>query len=87
MLDLRWPARLAGSHLLVDESVAFALAQRDPARRRAAFLPAAGCCSWPGTSAPWAGVLGGKTVGDPGALGLDAASPVVLLALVLPGAA
>jgi hypothetical protein len=31
-----------------------------------------------------AGVLAGRAVGSPGALGLDAASPMVLLALVLP---
>src|SRR5690606_26333849 len=29
--------RLVGSHLMVDESVAFAMAQGDPARRRAAY--------------------------------------------------
>src|SRR3954470_3053126 len=29
--------RLAGSHLLTDETVAFALAQRDPTRARTAF--------------------------------------------------
>ncbi|MGO4421174.1 AzlC family ABC transporter permease, partial [Streptomyces sp. MCAF7] len=34
---VRWPARLLGSHALVDQSAAFALAQREPARRRAAF--------------------------------------------------
>jgi predicted branched-subunit amino acid permease len=31
-----------------------------------------------------AGVFAGRLIGDPAALGLDAASPVVLLALVLP---
>jgi len=31
-----------------------------------------------------AGVLAGKAIGHPSALGLDAASPVVLLALVMP---
>jgi predicted branched-subunit amino acid permease len=84
VLDLQWPARLAGSHLVVDESVAFAMAQRDPGRRRAAFL----ACGV-GLFVLWnvgtvAGVLAGKAVGNPRALGLDAASPMVLLALVLP---
>ena len=84
VLDLPWPARLAGSHLVVDESVAFAMAQRDPGRRRAAFL----ACGV-GLFVAWnvgtvAGVLAGRAVGNPRALGLDAASPMVLLALVLP---
>src|SRR5512139_538533 len=37
VLGPRLAARLAGSHLMVDESVAFAIAQPDPPRRRAAF--------------------------------------------------
>jgi predicted branched-subunit amino acid permease len=84
VLDLRWPARLAGSHLLVDESVAFALAQRDPARRRAAFLTCGALLFVAWNLGTAAGVLAGRAVGSPGALGLDAASPMVLLALVLP---
>src|SRR5215475_14298290 len=32
-----WGRRLAGTHLMVDESVAFALAQPDPVRRRGAY--------------------------------------------------
>ncbi len=37
VLGRSWPMRLLGSHLMVDESVAFALSQREPARRRAAY--------------------------------------------------
>ncbi|MEJ2852009.1 MULTISPECIES: AzlC family ABC transporter permease [unclassified Saccharothrix] len=77
-------ARLIGSHLLIDESVAFAIAQRDPAKARAAYW----AC---GTSlfAAWnlavvAGALVGQAIGDPGAFGLDAAFPAALLALTLP---
>jgi predicted branched-subunit amino acid permease len=84
VLDLPWPARLAGSHLVVDESVAFALAQRDPARRRAAFLACGALLFVVWNAGSVAGVLAGKAVGNPRALGLDAASPMVLLALVLP---
>ncbi|WP_053202568.1 AzlC family ABC transporter permease [Jiangella muralis] len=76
--------RLAGSHVMVDESVAFALAQPAGERRRAAYW---GC----GVAlfACWnIGVLAGASIGtvvsDPAALGLDAAFPAVLLALVLP---
>lgn len=79
-----WPARLVGSHLMVDESVAFAMAQKEPARARAAFW-ACGvilfACWNVGTLA---GALAGQVIGDPDALGLDAAFPAALLALVLP---
>ncbi|MFF4586617.1 AzlC family ABC transporter permease [Streptomyces sp. NPDC001388] len=77
-------ARLLGAHLVTDETVAFALAQPDPARRRTAF--------WVfglGLFAVWnagvvTGALAGTALGDPAAYGLDAAFPAVLVALVLP---
>jgi predicted branched-subunit amino acid permease len=84
VLDLPWPAKLAGSQLVVDESVAFALTQRDPAHRRAAFLACGVLLFVAWNAGTVAGVLAGKAVGNPRALGLDAASPMVLLALVLP---
>jgi len=84
VLDLRWPARLLGSHLVLDESVAFALAQRDPARRRAAFFTCGALLFVVWNLGTLLGVLAGRAVGNPDALGLDAASPMVLLALVLP---
>src|SRR5213083_2982214 len=37
VLGKRWSTRLAGGHLMIDESVAFALAQREADRRRAAY--------------------------------------------------
>lgn len=78
------PARLLGAHLITDETVAFALAQPDPARRRAAFW-----ISGLGLFAVWnlgvlAGALAGGAMGDTAAYGLDAAFPAVLVALVLP---
>jgi 4-azaleucine resistance transporter AzlC len=79
-----WPARLLGSHLMVDESVAFALAERDPRRARAMFW-ACGVvlfCAW--NVGTVAGALAGQGIGDPDAFGLDAAFPAALLALVLP---
>lgn len=77
-------ARLLGAHLVTDETVAFALAQPDPARRRAAFW-----ISGLGLFAVWnagvlAGALAGSALGDTGTYGLDAAFPAVLVALVLP---
>lgn len=76
--------RFAGSHLMIDETVAFALAQRDPERRRAAYW----ACGV-GLFVCWnvgvaLGALGGTAVSDTDAFGLDAAFPAVLLALVLP---
>jgi 4-azaleucine resistance transporter AzlC len=84
VLGHRWPTRLLGAHLVMDESVAFTLQQQDPARRRAVFW----VCGL-ALFACWnLGVLGGALVGgvleDTDALGLDAAFPAVILALVLP---
>lgn len=84
VLDLRWPARLAGSQLLTDEAVAFTLGQRDPVRRRAAFFACGLLLFVVWNLGTLLGVLAGRAVGNPDALGLDAASPMVLLALVLP---
>lgn len=84
VLDLRWPARLAGSQLLTDEAVAFTLAQRDPVRRRAAFFACGLLLFVVWNLGTLLGVLAGRAAGNPDALGLDAASPMVLLALVLP---
>ncbi|WP_078901183.1 AzlC family ABC transporter permease [Actinacidiphila yeochonensis] len=76
--------RLAGTHLMVDETVAFTLAQTSPAMRRTAYW---GCGL--GLFAAWnagvvAGAYGGRAIGDTDAFGLDAAFPAVLLALLLP---
>jgi 4-azaleucine resistance transporter AzlC len=79
-----WGRRLAGSHLLIDESVAFALAQSDPTRRRGAYWLTGTtlfACWQVGTLL---GVGIGNAVGDPARFGLDAAFPAALLALLLP---
>jgi 4-azaleucine resistance transporter AzlC len=83
----RWPVKLAGAQMTVDESVAFALRQRDPEQRRAVFW---GCgvalfVCW--NLAVVAGALAGTTIKNTGAFGLDAAFPAVLFALVLPSLA
>jgi 4-azaleucine resistance transporter AzlC len=76
--------RIAGSHLLVDETVAFSLAQRDPGQRRAVYW----VCGV-GLFVAWnvgvlLGAVGGRAVADTDAYGLDAAFPAVLVALLLP---
>ncbi|MBO0839218.1 MAG: AzlC family ABC transporter permease [Sciscionella sp.] len=79
-----WASRIVGSHLMIDESVAFALAQREPRRRRLAYwLSGAGLfCSW--NVGVVAGAFVGRAIANTDAFGLDAAFPSVLLALVLP---
>ncbi len=76
--------RIAGCHLMIDESVAFALAQRGTTRRRAAYW----ACGM-GLFVCWnagvvVGTYAGAAISDTDAFGLDAAFPAVLLALVLP---
>ncbi len=79
-----WPARLVGSHLMIDESVAFAMAQRDPHRARAVFWACGTVLFLAWNTGTVGGALAGQVIGDPGILGLDAAFPAGLLALVLP---
>lgn len=84
VLGSGWVRRVAGSHLMIDEAVAFALAQCEPRLRRAVYW----ACGI-GLFAAWnigvvIGAVGGRAVRDTDALGLDAAFPAVLLALVLP---
>jgi 4-azaleucine resistance transporter AzlC len=77
-------AKFLGSHLVTDETVAFAIGQPSRERSRAAFWlcgVALFVCWNLGTMA---GVLAGRVIGDPDAFGLDAAFPAALLALVLP---
>lgn len=83
LLGTGWK-RMAGSHLMIDESVAFALGQPDRAQRRAAYWS----CGI-GLFVCWnlgvvAGAFGGTAVHDTDVFGLDAAFPAVLLALMLP---
>jgi 4-azaleucine resistance transporter AzlC len=76
--------RLAGTHLMNDESVVLALAQPDPARQRAAYWAAGAgiAVCWPGGAL--AGAVIGQAAAGTGALGLDAVFPAATLALILP---
>lgn len=77
-------SRLVGSHLMVDESVAFTLAKTSAHERRSTYwLCGVGLfLSW--NLGVVVGALGGTLISDTDAFGLDAAFPAVLLALVLP---
>src|SRR6266849_7251420 len=75
--------RMAGTHLMNDESVVFALAQDDLPRKRAAYW-ACGLgvlICWPGGAI--LGALIGSAVHDTNAFGLDAMFPAVILALIV----
>ena len=79
-----WRRRLLGSHVMNDESVAFALAQEDLPRQRAAYW-ACGLgvlLCWPAGAI--LGALIGRAIGNTDAFGLDAMFPAVILALIVP---
>jgi predicted branched-subunit amino acid permease len=80
----RWLTRLLGAHLTTDETVAFAMRETDPERRRAAFWT----CGVP-LFAAWnaavvLGVIAGTAIKNTSAFGLDATFPAVMLALAVP---
>jgi len=80
----RWLVRLAGPHVITDESVAFTLRQSDPARRRSAFWACGLALFVIWNLSVLLGVGLGTAVRDTGAFGLDATFPAVMLALALP---
>src|SRR5580693_4517876 len=83
----RWLVRLLGAQVITDESVAFALRQTDPARRRAAFWSCGLSLFGAWNVAVLLGVLAGSVVRNTNAFGLDATFPAVLIALALPALA
>jgi 4-azaleucine resistance transporter AzlC len=80
----RWRDRLVGSHIMTDETVAFALAESDPAARRRIYWTVGATLFVTWNTGVVLGVLLGGATGDPDALGLDAAFPAGLIALILP---
>jgi predicted branched-subunit amino acid permease len=83
----RWLIRLVGAQVITDESVAFALRQTDPGRRRAAFWTCGLSLFGAWNVAVLLGVLAGSVVRNTNAFGLDATFPAVLIALALPALA
>ncbi|GAB7187989.1 AzlC family ABC transporter permease [Kitasatospora sp. Ki12] len=83
-LDGPWWRRLLGAQLITDESAAFALQQSEPRRRKAAFWLCGIALYVVWNVSVLLGAAAGGLIGDTDALGLDAAFPAVLLALVLP---
>jgi 4-azaleucine resistance transporter AzlC len=79
-----WWRRLLGAQIITDESTAFTLSSDDPERRRALFWVSGVALFIAWNVAVALGALLGTVVGDTDALGLDAAFPAVLIALVVP---
>ena len=84
LLGPGWLRRLVGTHLVTDETVAFTTAQDDSRHRRAAFWTCGVALILAWNAGVLLGAVGGRLVPDTDALGLDAAFPAVLLALVMP---
>nr|WP_189178672.1 AzlC family ABC transporter permease [Microbispora rosea] len=84
VLGGRWWTRLTGAHLMTDEAVAFVLRDGDPRGRRVTFWVCGLGLFVAWNAAVVLGAMAGRGIGDTAALGLDAAFPAVLLALVLP---
>ncbi|MDG3009618.1 AzlC family ABC transporter permease [Rhodococcus sp. D2-41] len=75
---------LVGSHLVLDETVAFTMTQDDPHRRRIVYWACGTALFVTWNLGVLLGLLGGGLLTDTAAFGLDAALPAVLLALVIP---
>jgi 4-azaleucine resistance transporter AzlC len=76
--------RIIGSHILIDESVAFAMAQGDRARARAAFWTCGLALFLTWNTGTLVGALIGQVIGDPTRFGMDAAFPAAMFALIFP---
>ncbi|SHL25002.1 Predicted branched-chain amino acid permease (azaleucine resistance) [Pseudonocardia thermophila] len=79
----RWPARLIGAHFMIDESVAFAKARGTGPRARRAFWLSGLLAFVVWNVCAIGGMLIGAAVPDPEVLGVDAAFPAALGALLL----
>ncbi|WP_307789266.1 AzlC family ABC transporter permease [Glycomyces salinus] len=78
-------SKLVGSHLLIDQTTAFALAAGDDRRRaKTAFWTVGITLFLVWNTGTVVGALAGQFIADPATLGLDAALPAILLALVVP---
>ncbi|MBA3310058.1 MAG: AzlC family ABC transporter permease [Nocardioidaceae bacterium] len=84
LLRLRGVRRLAGAHLVIDESTAMALKAEDPWDARLGFFATGLSVFVLWNLATLLGALAGNAMGDTAAYGLDAAVPAAFLALLWP---
>lgn len=80
----RWPLRLLGAHILIDETVAFARARGTGRRARQSYWMLGVLLFLCWNTGAVIGLLAGAAVPDPNAFGVDAAFPAGLLALLVP---
>ena len=85
IVAVRWPGKLLGAHLLIDEVVAFARARGSGPRARGAYWVCGLALASFWLFGTVVGLLAGAAVPDPSLFGVDAAFPAALLALVMPG--
>lgn len=76
--------RALGAQLLTDESAALAIAAPDPEQGARAFWVTGAVLYAVWNAGTLGGALAGEAIGDPAALGLDAAFPAGFLALLVP---
>lgn len=76
--------RALAAHLLVDESAALALAEPDRARAERVYWACGASIFVAWNVGSFLGARFGDAVGDPAVLGLDAALPAALMAMVAP---
>ncbi|WP_148614587.1 AzlC family ABC transporter permease [Nocardioides rubriscoriae] len=84
LLAWRGRRRAAAAHLLIDESTAMAVTRDSTAAARVGFLVTGGSIFALWNLATLAGAVAGRSIGDPRALGLDAAVGAAFLALLWP---
>lgn len=78
------PKRVVAAHFLLDESTALAVGQNDPGDIEGAFWAGGIGIFFFWNLGTLVGALGGSAIGDPAALGLDAAFPAGFIALLMP---
>jgi len=84
LLNVRGARRLLAAHVVIDETTAMAVARTSPAESRLAFWATAASVFSLWNLATLLGAAGARAVGDPRALGLDAAVPAAFLGLLWP---
>ena len=84
LLRLHGVRRIAGAHVVIDESTAMALKPKDPANARIGFFATGLSIFVLWNLATWIGAVAGEAIGDPKTYGLDAAVPAAFLALLWP---
>jgi predicted branched-subunit amino acid permease len=82
--DVRGPRSALTAQLVIDETTAMAVRADEPRAQRFAFWVTGGVLFVLWNLGTLAGALGGRALGDPQVLGLDAAGPAAFLALLWP---